>query len=135
MNIETLVNQSVKVPFTSTGNTTGLTTFPDLLLVKNGVSTPFTTTYAELGSGLYVATFTPTSTGTYSFFIQGRIQAIVNVVSKTILTFLQNLEDVSMGSWEWDKNTTILTFVRQDGTTLATFNVTDDLATASRERV
>jgi hypothetical protein len=135
MNIETLVNQSVKVPFTSTGNTTGLTTFPDLLLVKNGVSTPFATTYAELGSGLYVATFTPTSTGTYSFFIQGRIQAIVNVVSKTILTFLQNLEDVSMGSWEWDKNTTILTFVRQDGTTLATFNVTDDLATASRERV
>jgi hypothetical protein len=135
MNIETLVNQIVKVAFVSTNNVTGLTTFADYQLLKNGVSTVFTTTFTELGNGLYTANFTPTTTGLYTLFVQGKIQAIINVVSKTTFTFLQNLEDVSMGSWNWDKNTNVLTFVRQDGTTLATFNVEDDLKTASRERI
>lgn len=132
--VETIVNTAVKAPFTSTSNTTGLSAFPDLLILRNGVSNPLATTYAEIGSGLYVATFTPTVTGLYTFFIQGRIQGVFNVVSKSIYSFLLNIEDSAIGSWEWDKQAGTLIFKRQDGTDLAGFEVIDNLTTASRER-
>jgi hypothetical protein len=135
MNIETLVNQPVKVPFVSANNVTGLTSFSGVQLLKNGLASPLATVFTEISNGLYTATFTPTSTGLYIYFIEGKIQAYINVVNKTSFTFLQNLEDVAMGSWEWNKNTNALSFIRQDGTTLATFNVTDNLIEASRERI
>lgn len=134
MQIETLINTPVKVPFVSANNVTGLTSFSGVWLVKNGVNIVYSTTFAELGNGLYVATFTPTSTGQYTFFIEGKIQADISVVSKLTSTFLQNLEDVAMGSWTWDRVAGVLTFVRQDGSTFATFTVADNLTTASRER-
>jgi len=133
--IETTVNQPVKIPFSSVNNTTGLSAFSGVHILKNGVSNPLSTTYVEIGNGLYVATFTPTATGIYTFFIEAKIQATINVVTKTAATILQNLEDTAIGSWEWNKNTNVLTFLRQDGTTLCTFNVTDTLTEASRERI
>lgn len=134
MNIETLINIQVKIPFVSKDNTTGLTSFSDVHLLKDGVGVVLPMVFAEIGDGLYTANFTPNSTGSYVFFVEGKVHAYINVVNKLTLTFLQNLEDVAMGSWFWDKNTSILTFIRQDGTTMATYVVTDDLSTASRER-
>jgi hypothetical protein len=131
---ETLVNQPVKLPFVSVNNVAGLTTFNNSFLLKDGVSVPFTPQYVEIANGLYVATLTPTSTGNYTYFIEGQIQASFKVVNKLVQTFLQNLEDVAIGSWVWDKNSGVLTFVRQDGSTLAGFSVVDDSVTANRQR-
>lgn len=132
--IETIVNTPVKIPFVSEGNATGLTIFSGSWILKNGAIVVLTTTFEEIGNGLYVATFTPTSTGIYTYYVAGQIQATINVVSKTTAVFLQNLEDVALGSWSWDKNLGTLVFTRQDGTALATFSVEDTLIIATRER-
>lgn len=132
--VEIIVNTAVKAPFVSFTNITGLSSFPDLRILKDGVSNPLTTTYAEIGGGLYVATFTPVSTGIYTFFIEKQVQGVFKVLSKSLYTFLQNIEDASIGSWTWNKQTGVLTFVRQDSTTLAGFDVVDTLTTASRAR-
>jgi hypothetical protein len=134
MSFESVVNTAVKIPFVSTNNTTGLTSFSNVFVLKNGVSAPQTITYAEIGAGLYVATFTPASTGQYTVFIEGRVQAEVAVVSKTLYTMLQTIEDEAIGSWVWNKTTNTLTLYRQDASTLAGFSVVDNLTTASRQR-
>ncbi len=128
------INQSAKVAFTSTGLTTGLTTFSGVHILKNGVSYSLTLTYSEIGNGLYVATFTPTETGLYSLFIEGTIYTF-EVVSRDLNTILRNLEDEAIGSWEWNKLTGDLTLLRQDSGTLATFRVLDSADSASRERL
>jgi hypothetical protein len=79
-------------------------------------------------------TFTPTVTGKYFVFIEGSIQGSFDVSNKDVYTYLRNLEDSSLGSWTWDKGTGVLTLVRQDSSTLASFVVTDTLEAASRER-
>lgn len=132
--IETIVNVPVKVPFDSFNNVTGLLSFADVQLIRDGVSNPLSTVFTEIGNGLYVATFTPTATGLYVYHIEGKIQATIKVVAKSLYTFLQNIEDTAIGSWTWDKTTNVLTLVRQDGTTLAGFQVTDTLTAAARER-
>jgi hypothetical protein len=132
--VEAIVNVAIKAPFVSVSNTTGLSSFSNVHVLKDGVITSPSITYAEIGSGLYVATFTPTTTGLYTLFIEQKIQGEFKVVAKSLYTFLQNVEDVGMGSWTWDKNTGELLFKRQDGTDLAGFDVVDNLTTASRER-
>jgi hypothetical protein len=132
--IDSIVNTLTKVPFVSTGNTTGLVSFSNVWLLKDGVNAGLAITYTEIGNGLYVASFTPTSTGFYALFIETRLQGFVHVVAKSAYLFLQNLEDTAIGSWTWDKNTNILLIKRQDGTTLAGFSVQDDLTDASRQR-
>ena len=134
VNIDSTVSIPVKIPFVSVNNTTGMSAFSNVHLLKDGVLNPLATTFTEIGNGLYVATFTPTSTGLYTYFIEGKIQATIRVVGKTIYTLLQNIEDSAIGSWQWDKTTGILTLIRQDGTTLAGFSVIDNLTAASRER-
>lgn len=131
---EAIVNVAIKAPFVSFNNTTGLNSFSNTFILKDGVSNPLSTTYAEIGGGLYVATFTPIATGLYTYFIEKQVQGIFKVVTKSTYTFLQNIEDVGIGSWTWDKNTNILLFKRQDGTTMAGFDVVDNLTTASRAR-
>lgn len=132
---ESLISIPFIVPFVSTSNTTGLVSFAGVHLLKNGVSvsTP-TITYAEIGNGLYTAQYTPSSTGIYTLFIETKIQATINVVAKLTSTFIQNIEDEALGSWVWDKNAGTVLFKRQDGTTMAGFDVVDNLTTASRER-
>jgi hypothetical protein len=132
--IESLVNTLVKVPFVSTNNTTGLVSFSNVFILRDGVSAGLSITYTEIGNGLYTANFTPTSTGFHALFIETRLQGFVNVITKSFYTYLQNLEDTAIGSWTWDKNTNILLIKRQDGTTLAGFSVADDLTQANRQR-
>lgn len=131
---ESIVNTAIKAPFVSFNQTTGLVAFADMHILKDGILAVITPTYAEIGNGLYVATFTPVATGLYTFFIEKQVQGIIKVVSKSIYTYLQNIEDVEMGSWIWDKNANTLVLKRQDGTDLAGFDVVDDLTTASRAR-
>ena len=134
MSQQCIVNQLVRIPFLSTGLVTGLTTVSFAYLL-NGGSTVVTPTFTEIGGGLYTFNFTPTSTGRGSLFIQGSIQASFDVVNKDILTYLKNLEDESLGSWQWNKTSGVLTLLRQDSSVLATFNVVDTLTEAHRERV
>jgi len=118
------------------GNEPSLTVIPDLALYLNGATNSTTITVAYVGTGnLYSLTFTPTSTGVYDVFCFGELQARVNVTTRSDQSFLQNIEDEALGSWSWDKTTGVLTLVRQDGTTLNTYNVTDTLTEASRELV
>jgi hypothetical protein len=109
----------------------------DATLLQNGaVVTSPTVTFTDLGSnGLYNATFTPTSTGIYVLYCWGIIQAQIEVVTALNSTTLQNIVDVSLGSWVWNKTAGTLQLLRQDGTTLANYTVVDNLTTASRELV
>jgi hypothetical protein len=134
--MEYQVSQTLVLPFTSTGLTTGLSSFPDLFILNNGIHviSP-SVTYTEIGSGLYTLSYAPYITGEYYVFIQGRLQAEFSVVTKTTKTYLQNLEDEALGSWTWDKTSNLLTLMRQDGTTMATFSMLDTLEAASKERL
>lgn len=132
--LDSVVNQPVKIPFVSTNNVTGIVSFTNVFLLKDGVVNAATVTTVEIGNGLYVATFTPTTTGKYALYIEKFVQGAVNIVTKSLYTFIQNLEDEALGSWSWDKNTGILQFMRQDGSTMAGFAVVDNLTTASRAR-
>lgn len=129
------VNLPVKLPFTSVGLATGLSSFNNVRFLLDGVTTSVSYTTAEIGNGLYTMTFTPSTTGTYTIFIEQTIAGIINVVTKPLYTYLKNIEDEAIGSWSWSKTNGSLTLTRQDGTTLAVFSVTDDLTAASRQRV
>jgi len=128
------VNTVVKIPFTSVNLATGMGSFNNVKFLIDGVLTSISYTTAEIGNGLYVLTFTPGVTGVYSLFIEQTIAAVVNVVTKSLYTFLKNLEDEAIGSWTWDKVTGVLTLTRQDGSTFSTFAVTDTLTSATRQR-
>lgn len=114
--------------------TTGQSSFGDLHIIKDGlvVSSP-TVVVTEIVTGLYSLTYTPTSTGIYMFYAAGQIIDRIEVVTKSIYTFLRNIEDESLGSWSWDKTAGVLTLLRQDGGSFVSFNVIDDSTTASRE--
>lgn len=128
------VNQSCRIYF---AYTSGLTEFPGLILVKDTAvdATPITVTELVGAPGLYFATLTPTSTGRYVLFLDGSIIAEFEVVTKTIYSFLQNIEDEAIGSWAWDKQLNKLKMIRQDGTVLAEYDVVENMSIASRERI
>jgi hypothetical protein len=133
--ITTTVNNAVTV--TVQGTATGLPIPPDLTLTLNGavVASP-AITFAAVSSSvpLYNFTYTPTSTGTYVLYAFGSIQCILIVVTQDLYSMCKNIQDEALGSWQWDKVGGTLTMLRQDGTTLATFAVVDNLTTSSRER-
>lgn len=114
---------------------TGTSVPSDLALFKDGVAdlTPVVFTNITAG-GVCTFVFTPVSTGVFTLFGQGIVLATVEVVARSPLSYLKNIEDESMGSWQWDKTTGVMTMIRQDGTQLAQFNVLDNLTTSSRER-
>lgn len=132
--MQVLLNQPMVVTFTSIGLATGLTSFSPILMADSSLKTP-TFSYSEVGHGVYTITFTPTFTGNYSLFIEGAIQIRFQVVAKTPLQYLQSIEDEALGSWQWNKTTGSLVLLRQDGTNLAEFSVSDDMNSASRERI
>jgi hypothetical protein len=129
-----LINTPVTLPFISANLATGLTTFSSSILINN-VVVALSPTFTEIGGGLYTITFTPQTSGVAYVFINGVVLPGVEVVSKTATTILQNLEDEALGSWTWDKALGKLTLLRANGTTLSSFNVVDNLSTASRERI
>lgn len=133
--MQTLINIPVKIPFTSVALATGLTVFTPRFLLEGitWVATPVT--YTEIGGGLYTINFTPTSVGNLSIFVEGVLLPSIEVVSRSTSSILQNLEDESLGSWTWDKVTGKLEVLRQNGSSLAKFNVVDNISNASRERL
>jgi hypothetical protein len=132
--MQAIINLPIKIPFTSAGLVTGLTSFSPIFLLNGVIMTTPTWTSTEIGSGLYTLNFIPTSTGILSILISQSLLVPIEVVSVTTAQILQNLADESIGSWTWNKTTGILNMIRQDGTPLANFNVVDTLSTASRER-
>ena len=130
--MEYTVNQQVKLGFVGAG--TGIVTFPDLTFLKDGVVTSVSPSINEIGNKLYIVTFTPTTTGVYTLFVNGQIQNVFQVVAKTSLNYLGDILDEAVGSWTWNKNTGVLTLLRTTGVVLATYNVIDNTTTASREK-
>jgi hypothetical protein len=128
------INQLTKIYYT---DTTGNLDFSTLKIVNDsGIVSNSGATITEIvgASGLYAISFTPSSTGHYVITFKGSLISELEVVSKSIYSFLQNIEDESIGSWIWNKQLNTLTMVRQDGSTLANFNVVESVTLASRER-
>lgn len=106
----------------------------DLAIFVNGVSDNTSVTYLNLNSnGLGSYTFTPHTSGVYTVFGDGKVLATIDVVSRSNKSYLTNIEDEALGSWSWDKTSGILILLRQDGTQLGKYTVTDSLTTSSRE--
>lgn len=138
MNIskQCIVNLQVSSPFVSINNATGLTTFSNVRYLKDGVVvTSPSATYVEVGSGLYLLRFTPSQTGFWQIFIEGKVQIELDVVERTFNSILSDLSDQALGSWTWDKTSGLLTLFKSDSSTLATYNIVEDLSNASRERI
>lgn len=130
--MEYLVNTALKIPFV--GSTTGLTSFPDLNILKDGVPVVISNTTTEIGNKLYVLNLTITSTGGYTLFVNGQVQDKFEIVSKTSYAIISDIIDESLGSWNWNKTSGVLTLYRQNGSQMATFDVVDNSTVASRER-
>jgi hypothetical protein len=103
-------------------------------LFLNGALSTDVPSVTLISGNAWSVTFTPTSTGIYSFQCFGAISFRVRAVQKSLYTSLTNLEDEAFGSWQWDKTTGALTLLRQNGTSLATFTVQDTMTSGSRER-
>ena len=95
-----------------------------------------TTTVQSLSTvGPALVKFTPNSTGRYTVALQtGEILGVVDVVARTLQSYARNIEDEALGSWQWNRTSGTLQLLRQDGSVLANFTVTDTLTDSSRER-
>lgn len=86
-------------------------------------------------AGPSLVKFTPNATGRYTVaLVDGTLLGVVDVVSRTLQSYARNIEDEALGSWQWDRTTGTLQLLRQDGSVLANFTVTDTLTNSSRER-
>lgn len=136
IHLETQVNTPVLCTIMNpTGQSGSLPTDTTLLFNGTVVMTP-TVTVTDVGvKGLYNFSFTPQATGSFVLYAYGNIVAQVDVVTTSVYSYLQDLEDEALGSWVWDKTAGTLNLLRRDGTNLAAFTVVDNLTTASRELV
>lgn len=134
MDIEAVLNEPV---FIALGDVPGQTIGAfSLVVTKDGaLSTVATPSLYEPSPGLYNFSYTFTEPGLHHIFKNGSLIATVHVVEKASHLILQDLEDVAMGSWIWNKQTAKLEFYRQDGNKFAEFDVVEDAQVASRERV
>lgn len=131
-----LNDKPINVAVTVTAKISGTIRPVDLVLVKDGSAATESITFVSLTqAGLSNFTFTPGGTGLYTLYGDGQVLATIDVVTRTSFSYLQNLEDESLGSWQWNKTTGELTLLRQNGTQLAVFNVVDSLVAGSRERI
>ena len=106
------------------------------VLYKDGVLNATSVTASRLDSnGLVSFSFTPTTSGVYYVYSENTLIAVVEAVTKSVRTYLQNIEDEALGSWTWNKNTGALQLLRQDGTILGNYTVVDTLDNSSRERL
>jgi len=135
LNMETTVSTPIKVPFVSENNDTGMTAF-DTTILKDGViytSLVVPVTYTEIGEGLYTIDVTFTENGVYTLFVENIIVGHITVRDRSMMSYLVNLEDASIGSWLWDKQSGSLQLFRVNGQVLASFQMTDTTTTAARE--
>lgn len=127
------VNEMVYVYFQ---DTPGIIDFSNFKVYINGVQivTPNVVMSESTSPGLYIFQYIPTSTGRAVLIARGTMIAYVDIVTRSLYSFVKNIEDEAIGSWTWDKTLGELRMVRQDGTPLANFDVTDNQTTATRER-
>ena len=112
---------------------TGQTITPSVMIENVYAVNPSITIVETLSSGTYYGVYTPTAPGRTIVLFNGTILANLNVVARNAYSFLQNIEDECLGSWTWDKVGNTLTLLRQNGSPLTSFNVVENLTTASRE--
>lgn len=134
--IDTTISTTVKIPFVAINNDTGRNDF-DHIMLKDGVvydNLLAPIVYSEIGGGMYVAQVTFTETGLFTFFIDDHIAATVLVRERSLTSYLVNIEDQAIGSWQWNKETKEMTMYRQNGQVLSTFTLDDGLSISQRVR-
>lgn len=106
-------------------------TGPTVVLV-DGVVSPLTVTSSLVtgSTDLFVYSTTPDQTGVFTLIGDGNVVGEFEVVARDFHSYLQNLEDQALGTWEWDKTTKVMTLYRQDGTVLKTFLADDGIESA-----
>lgn len=106
-------------------------------LYVDGVPVTLPVSFASLGStGPSTVKFTPASSGLYTLvLVDGSIVANVDVVTRTLQSYLRNVEDEALGSWVWNRVDGTLQMLRQDGSVLANFAAVDTQTESSRERI
>ena len=106
-------------------------------LYLEGAPVTLPVSFASLGpTGPSTAKFTPTSSGLYTLvLVDGSVVANVDVVSRTLQSYLRNVEDEALGSWVWNRVDGTLQMLRQDGSLLANFAAIDTQTESSRERI
>jgi hypothetical protein len=83
-----------------------------------------------VGTDWYSASFTPVETGVFDLIVDGQKIESFEVVGRSQLSILRNLEDQALGAWEWDKSTKVMTMYRQDGSVLGIYTADDTLELA-----
>lgn len=131
--MELLLNTPIDVYVTGPGSTAPT----DLAVFANGNSNT-SVSYVRAGTtsqNIWKITFTPTATGNYAVYAFGSVQFQGTCVTRSLYSSLSVLEDTAVGSWQWNKQTGLLTLLRQNGAVLATYNVVDNSTSASREKL
>lgn len=134
--MDTVVTTPVKIPFVSRNNDTGLTVF-DLIVLKDGVVYTGLTippVFTEIGEGLYTVTLTFSETGEYTIFVSNAIAAYVRVTERSLWSYLNNIESEALGSWQWNKQTGVLTLYSLTGSPIATYTLTDNNTESKRQK-
>lgn len=98
----------------------------DYLIILDGESTTITASVALVAGNIHTLSFIPESTGIYDIVVDSVVIASIEVVSRNVFSFLKNIEDSVMGSWEWNKSTKEMTLLRLDGTVLAVYSTDDN---------
>lgn len=129
--MELIINSQFTTVFTGPADITPT----DVALYINGMQAGETVITNQMSPTVWSISFTPVSSGIYTFVAFGAIQFRARAVTKSMYDFLTNIEDEALGSWSWNKTSGLLTIYRQNGTILAIHNVVDNLDTSSRERV
>jgi len=131
--LQATINTAISFAIAGPDNTTPLT---DSGIYLDGNVSSETMTATRIGSTLmWKLSFSPASTGTYTIYAFGKVQVYLQVTARSVQSLLTNIEDEALGSWSWNKTTGVLTMLRQNGTTLSTYSVTDTLASATREKL
>lgn len=133
INTTTVVNEVLKGYFTGAPD---IEDFDNTKVLINGtlVVVPNLTIVESVHPGLYVFSYIPTNTGRVVIMFNNVIIAHIEVITKSIYSSLRNIEDEALGSWTWNKTLGELSLLRQDGTPLANFDVSDSQTSATRER-
>lgn len=137
LNAEVRTGTTVYVPFYDHQYLEGKTSFSITILKDNelylGMQTPPTLT--EFGDGLYSLAFVLAEAGYYAVCVEGIVYAYLIAVTKSSNDILQDLNDVTLGSYRYDKETGLLTLYRQTGGVLTTYTVVDNNQQTSRELI
>lgn len=137
LNAEIKTASTAYVPFYDSQFLEGKTSFIVTILKDNEIFFGLTTppVLSEFGNGLYSLSFVFTESGYYAICIEGAIYAYFKVVTRGSNDILQDLDDSSLGSYLYNKETGLLTLLRKSGSELAKYTVVDNNQQTSRELI